>query len=194
MRPTLATVLEEWLAMVRAHASTPHCPATSRSSFHIVPVSTLGNGRGELTRLLDAKRASGLSPRSVQYIAGTLRAGLGMAERWGLVTRNVAELTEPGRNGNTAEDLASDRCRGCGGQVGGRRVPSTIDGVGGAATRLLGSCVVAARAQQRRFGDVDGISYWSWPRSSPGRDRPSGQPLRLPYRSRQRLAGSVILA
>lgn len=103
MRPTLATVLEEWLAMVRAHASTPHCPATSRSSFHIVPVSTLGNGRGELTRLLDAKRASGLSPRSVQYIAGTLRAGLGMAERWGLVTRNVAELTEPGRNGNTAE-------------------------------------------------------------------------------------------
>jgi integrase len=41
------------------------------------------------------KRAAGLSPRSVQYIHATLRAALGVAERWGLIARNVAELTEP---------------------------------------------------------------------------------------------------
>ena len=50
---------------------------------------------GDVQRLLDAKRAGGLSPRSVQYIHATLRAALGVAERWGLIARNVAELTEP---------------------------------------------------------------------------------------------------
>jgi len=44
--------------------------------------------------LMNAKLEQGLSPRTVQYIRGTLRTALGQAVRWGLVARNVAELTD----------------------------------------------------------------------------------------------------
>jgi len=38
---------------------------------------------------------AGLSPRGVQHTHATIRAALGMAERSGLVTRNVAKLVTP---------------------------------------------------------------------------------------------------
>lgn len=60
----------------------------------------LGNGLRQADsggRAAPARRQAGggLSPRSIQYIHATLRAALGVAERWGLIARNVAELTEP---------------------------------------------------------------------------------------------------
>jgi integrase len=99
-RTALATFLDDWLAMLksnREHAAWAGYEQKVR--LHILP-ALAKRPIAKLTavdiqRLLDAKRASGLSPRSVQYIHGTLRAALGVAERWGLVNRNVALLTEP---------------------------------------------------------------------------------------------------
>ena len=47
--------------------------------------------------LINRKLASGLSPRRVQYIHAVLRRALGQAEKWELVTRNVAKLVNAPR-------------------------------------------------------------------------------------------------
>ena len=46
----------------------------------------------DVQQLLNRKRASGLSPRTVQYLRAILRASLTQALKWGLVARNVATL------------------------------------------------------------------------------------------------------
>jgi integrase len=51
----------------------------------------------QVQSFLNAKAASGLAPRTVLYLRSVLRRALTQAERWGLVTRNVAKLTEPPR-------------------------------------------------------------------------------------------------
>ena len=51
----------------------------------------------DVQAFLNAKSASGLSPRRVQYCHAVLRRALGRAERWGIVTRNVAKLVDPPR-------------------------------------------------------------------------------------------------
>lgn len=48
-------------------------------------------------KFLNDKLASGLSPRRVQYLHAVLRRALGQAEKWGLVSRNVAKLVDPPR-------------------------------------------------------------------------------------------------
>jgi integrase len=81
-----------------------HSPAVSYASVvrvHLAP----GLGQLPLARLtpqhvqalLNAKSASGLSPRTVGYLRAVLRQALRQAERWGMVTRNVARLAEPPR-------------------------------------------------------------------------------------------------
>ena len=70
-------------------------------SLHLVP----GLGRIAVARLtpmdvqtfLDAKLASGLSPKRVMHIRAVLRLALVTAERWGLASRNVARLVDPPR-------------------------------------------------------------------------------------------------
>ena len=47
--------------------------------------------------MMNQKLASGLSPRTVQYLRAVLRRALGQAVKWGVATRNVATLTEPPR-------------------------------------------------------------------------------------------------
>jgi integrase len=47
--------------------------------------------------LLNAKLASGLSPRSVAIIHSVLRTALGQAVQWDLVPRNVATVVQPPR-------------------------------------------------------------------------------------------------
>lgn len=42
--------------------------------------------------LLNSKVASGLSPKTVRYIRGTLRTALNQAVHWGLISRNAASL------------------------------------------------------------------------------------------------------
>jgi integrase len=51
----------------------------------------------QVQSLLGRKLEAGLSSRRVQYIHAVLRASLNKAERWGLVTRNVAKLVDPPR-------------------------------------------------------------------------------------------------
>lgn len=59
-------------------------------------------GRVHLERLepshiqafLNQKVASGLSPKTVRYLRGTLRTALNQAMRWGLVSRNAAALVD----------------------------------------------------------------------------------------------------
>ena len=48
----------------------------------------------QVQRFINSKLDSGLAPKTVTYIRQTLHAALAHAERWGLVHRNVASLTE----------------------------------------------------------------------------------------------------
>lgn len=48
----------------------------------------------DVQAMLNAKRASGLSPRTVQSIRAVLRTALNRAVKWGLLSRNVAALTD----------------------------------------------------------------------------------------------------
>jgi integrase len=53
----------------------------------------------QLQRLYSEKVASGLSPRTVQLIHAVIHKTLGQAVRWGLVMRNVSDLTDPPKPG-----------------------------------------------------------------------------------------------
>lgn len=99
---TLAAFLDDWLKTVAPTIR----PRTFQSyemilRVHLVP----GLGHIPLTRLspqqvqtfLHARGSSGRSPRSVAIIRAVLRVALGQAERWGLVSRNVAKLVVPPR-------------------------------------------------------------------------------------------------
>ena len=100
---TFGSFLDQWLA----EAARPSVrPSTYRSYAHIchthlqpglghVPLARLSPMR--MQAFLNAKSATGLSPRSVAYIRAIARQALGQAERWGLVSRNVAKLAEPPR-------------------------------------------------------------------------------------------------
>jgi integrase len=102
-RLKLGPFLTSWLEDV----ARPTIRASTYSSYrgivehHLVP----GLGRAAVVKLtpadvqafLNAKSAAGLSPRRVQYIHAVLRRALVTAERWGLVSRNVAKLADPPR-------------------------------------------------------------------------------------------------
>ncbi len=51
----------------------------------------------QIQGFLNEKLESGLSPRTVQYLHAVVRRALGQAERFGLVSRNVARLVTPPR-------------------------------------------------------------------------------------------------
>ena len=51
----------------------------------------------DVQSFLNRKQAGGLSPRTCQYLHAILRRALGQAERWGLVTRNVARFVSSPR-------------------------------------------------------------------------------------------------
>jgi integrase len=83
---------------------------------HLVP----GLGHVGLARLtppqvqafLNAKNRDGCSPRTVAYIRAVLRQALGQAERWGLISRNVAKLADPPRvPRREVEPLAPEQAR-----------------------------------------------------------------------------------
>ncbi len=102
-RQKLGPFLRSWLD----DTARPTLRASTYGSYddilrlHLIP----GLGRIPLAKLapaevqsfLNAKLESGLSPRRVQYLHAVLRRALGMAERWGLVSRNVAKLVDPPR-------------------------------------------------------------------------------------------------
>ena len=99
-RISLASFLEEWLEEKVKPSVRPYTYMSYEVNVrvHIVPAL----GRVPLTQLtpqqvqrfINAKLASDLAPKTVTYIRQTLHAALAHAERWGLVHRNVASLTE----------------------------------------------------------------------------------------------------
>jgi integrase len=96
---TVEGFLTRWLADTVPNRVRPVTLAsyTGLIRLHVLP--TLGHVRlarltpGQVQSLLN-KKASGLSPRSVEYLRSVLRQALNHAVRWGLVTRNVAALTD----------------------------------------------------------------------------------------------------
>jgi integrase len=56
----------------------------------------------EVQAFLNEKAASGLTPRTVQYLHSILRAALNRAVKWQIVSRNVALLVDPPRGGRPA--------------------------------------------------------------------------------------------
>jgi len=102
-RLTLGPFLAQWLTDVARLSvrSSTFVIYESICRLHLTP----GLGHVSLARLtpqqvqafLNAKSAAGCSPRSVAMYRAILRQALGQAERWGLVTRNVAKLTDPPR-------------------------------------------------------------------------------------------------
>jgi integrase len=102
-RTRLGPFLRQWLGEV---AKPGLRPSTYKSydgilKVHLVP----GLGHIALAKLtpldiqtfLNRKQAAGLSARRVQYIHAVLRRALVTAERWGMITRNVAKLVDPPR-------------------------------------------------------------------------------------------------
>jgi integrase len=100
---TLGAFLEAWLTDVVRLSVRPRTYASYQYvvRLHLAP----GLGHRPLVALtpadvqafLNAKSASGLSPRTVAYLRGVLRGALGHAERMDLVNRNVARLARPPR-------------------------------------------------------------------------------------------------
>lgn len=102
-RDKLGPFLRRWLDEV----ARPTLRASTYASYdgilrcHLIP----GLGRipvakltpAELQALLNERLASGLSPRRVVYIHAVLRRALVTAEKWGMVSRNVAKLVDPPR-------------------------------------------------------------------------------------------------
>lgn len=98
-RITVTTFLTEWLegtAKLSVRSST-YASYAHYVRFHIIP----GLGRHRLTRLtpeqvdafLAEKSASGLSPRTCQYMRAILRSALAWAVKRGRLSRNVAALS-----------------------------------------------------------------------------------------------------
>src|SRR5450759_3795342 len=102
-RLTVGAFLGQWLEDSVRPSTRPSTYASYSSivRLHLEP----GLGHLPLARLspqqvqtfLNAQSAAGLSARSVTMERAVLRQALGRAERWGLVSRNVAKLVDPPR-------------------------------------------------------------------------------------------------
>jgi len=100
-RETVASFLERWLETTARASVAPRTYERFRQTIcgHLVPAL----GRVRLSRLtpldvqeyLNAKLASGLSPRTVAYRRAVLRAALNDAMACRLVARNAAALADP---------------------------------------------------------------------------------------------------
>jgi len=102
-RQKLGPFLRHWLDEV----ARPTLRASTYDSYddivrlHLIPdlgrISVAKLAAPDVQRFLNAKLASGLSPRRVQYLHAVLRRALVTAERWGIASRNVAKLVDPPR-------------------------------------------------------------------------------------------------
>lgn len=93
----VADFLTEWLVHIRQHVRpSTYAGYESNIRLHLIPRI----GRRKLAKLtvrdvrlmVDAMRADGKNPRSIQYVHSTLRAALEHACREEILTRNVARL------------------------------------------------------------------------------------------------------
>jgi len=100
LRLKVGPYLRRWLDEV-ARPSLRHSTYTSYDTIltaHLIPgLGHLGLAKlapADIQSFLNGRSATGLSPRRVQYIHAVLRRALVTAERWGMVSRNVAKLVE----------------------------------------------------------------------------------------------------
>lgn len=114
----LGEFLDQWLEEVVRPSVRPwtYVAYEVHVRLHIKPV--LGSIKLEdltpmhVQRWMNRKSADGLSPKSVRYMRGTLRAALNQAVRWELVSRNVATMVEPPRSKRyVIHPLSSDEAR-----------------------------------------------------------------------------------
>ena len=100
---TVGAFLEGWLTEVARPTVRPRTYVSYRYVVGVHLAPGLGDlplaalSPADVQAFLNAKAASGLSPRTVGYLRGVLRGALGHAERTELVTRNVARLARPPR-------------------------------------------------------------------------------------------------
>jgi integrase len=100
---TLGAFLEDWLTDVVRLSVRPRTYVSYRYIVRLHLTPSLGHrplaalSPADVQAFLNAKSASGLSPRTVAYQRGVLRQALGHAERMELVSRNVARLARPPR-------------------------------------------------------------------------------------------------
>jgi integrase len=102
-RQTVEQFLSRWLAdKVKPSAR----PGTlrgyeSKIRVHIIPalgmIALVKLTPQRLQSFFNAKLGAGLSPRSVHHLRAILRAALTDAVKWGLASRNVADLVDPPR-------------------------------------------------------------------------------------------------
>jgi integrase len=102
-RQTVGRFLDRWL---HEYAKAKIRPKTYASYEQLMRTHLLpGLGHISLSKLspqhvqefLNCKLASGLSPRTMQYLHAHLRSALNRAVKWGLVARNVATLADAPR-------------------------------------------------------------------------------------------------
>lgn len=97
---TVAEFLDQWLADVVRPNVRPWTFSGYEVHVRLHLKPTLGRlPLDKLTplhvqQLLNRKIASGMKPKSVRYIRGTLRTALNQAVRWGLINRNAASLVD----------------------------------------------------------------------------------------------------
>ncbi|MEY2590544.1 MAG: hypothetical protein QOJ67_2528 [Acidimicrobiaceae bacterium] len=116
-RLTVGAHLDRWLAGLEGHVSANTLDNYRRiTDKHIVP--DLGPKRlarltpTDVERLVRAKSAQGLSVSTVSRVRAVLVQSLKQAERWGLVARNVAALTDgPKQRGNDGRSLTVDQAK-----------------------------------------------------------------------------------
>ena len=99
---TVGAFLHRWLEIIRSQLR----PRTHRSYEQVVRIHLEpGIGRVRLAKLtpldvstwLESRRTAGVGGRTIHYARAVLRAALNKALKWGLVSRNVASLTDPPR-------------------------------------------------------------------------------------------------
>jgi integrase len=99
-RRTVGQYLEWWVTTVVPPSVRPTTARSYATNVrrHLIPeigeIQLAKLGPADVQAMINAKLASGLRPRTVQYIHAVLRRALGHAERWGLVGRNVAKLVD----------------------------------------------------------------------------------------------------
>ncbi|HEV2123759.1 MAG TPA: site-specific integrase, partial [Chloroflexota bacterium] len=102
-RQTVRVFLDRWLADVVKQTTAPKTYSSYAETVRVHIMPTLGMIQlAKLTpqhvaAVLQAKRGAGLSPRTVAYIRSVLCIALNRALKWGMVTRNVAALTDAPR-------------------------------------------------------------------------------------------------
>jgi integrase len=110
--PRLDIFLNQWLQTIEG--SIRPSTFTSYSGIvrkHLIPV--LGHkpidrlAVPDIADLLARKRGEGLSPRTCQYVLFVLRNALNKAVRWGIASRNVAQLVDAPRVGHRDVNVLS---------------------------------------------------------------------------------------